>query len=210
MQCEVIWSHKLIYKNHLASYANAYYFKNAVLFILLESLSPLHYPFMLSVWMCFLIFVWGRCLCSMWLREKILSFDALCCHDSHARGFRNDVSHQELQQLPRDGGGRHWPNYRAASESSRGFVEIQLTPGAVGKGRGTRRGMGKKHASCIKDAWILSQERREVKEAASTLVNSFRSETQKRKNGRDTYDTLGGRQLDGEKSLDKGGHRTGF
>lgn len=69
--------------------------------------------------------------------------------------------------------------------------------------------MGKKHASCIKDVWILSQERREVKEAASTLVNSFRSETWKRKNGRDTCDTLGGRQLDGEKSLDRGARELG-
>lgn len=81
------------------------HFKNAVLFILLESLSPLHYPFTLSVWMCFLIFVWRSCLCSKWLREKILDFNALCCHESHARGFTYDVSYQELLWLSRDGRG---------------------------------------------------------------------------------------------------------
>lgn len=41
----------------------------------------------------------------------------------------NYVSHQELQWLPRDGRGGHWPDYRAVSQCSRGFLEIHLTPG---------------------------------------------------------------------------------
>ena len=44
------------------NYANTYYLKTAVLFILPESLSLPHRPFVLSVWTWFLISVWGSCL----------------------------------------------------------------------------------------------------------------------------------------------------
>lgn len=44
------------------NYVNTYYFKKAVLFILPESLSLPHHPFVLSVWTWFLMSVCGSCL----------------------------------------------------------------------------------------------------------------------------------------------------
>lgn len=151
---------------------NAYYFRNADLFIRLESLSPLHYPFVLSVWMCFLIFVWGSCPCSIWLKKKIV--DSLeFCHDVPGASWmmsptKNDSSCQRMQEAGTGPITEQWVSFRRLCRNPTDSW------GNEEGGRAWRSYREKQRIlPSLEDAWILSKVGEELKAIALPLVNGL-------------------------------------